>query len=90
MDGALAMGKLKDEIVDEHALLLFLEYLGEWPKFNRRGEAIPGTRIGPVSITCDICSEATNFEPPVANKEAHVCRIPNAETPRSAGSFAVG
>jgi hypothetical protein len=41
-------GGLKDDVVDEHFLLLFLQYLGERPKFNRE-EAIAGTKIGAVS-----------------------------------------
>lgn len=42
-------GKIKDDIVDEHSLLLFIEYSAEHPKRNRRGEDLPGTFIGAVS-----------------------------------------
>ena len=54
MNSAITEGKLKDDIIDEHALLLFLEYLGERPKFNKRGEVISGTRIGAVMIFVSI------------------------------------
>ena len=48
---ALAAGKIRDDIVDEHALLLFIDFCAGRCKWNRRGEYIPNTRIGAVRIT---------------------------------------
>ncbi|KAJ7154733.1 hypothetical protein C8R46DRAFT_442730 [Mycena filopes] len=42
----LKQGKIKDGIVDEHSLLLYIEYNAEREKLTRRGEPIPGTRLG--------------------------------------------
>lgn len=41
---------MEDGIVDEHALLLFIQWNAERPKWNRRSESMPGTRVGAVSI----------------------------------------
>jgi hypothetical protein len=46
-----ASDKVHDDIVDEHALLWFIAWSGDRPKLNRRGEYIPGTRVGAASIT---------------------------------------
>ncbi|KAJ7756996.1 hypothetical protein B0H16DRAFT_1314634 [Mycena metata] len=43
---ALQQKRIKDVIVDEHSLLLFIAHNAEREKLNRRGEPIPGTRIG--------------------------------------------
>ncbi|KAJ7835416.1 hypothetical protein B0H13DRAFT_2240081 [Mycena leptocephala] len=48
--GALTRGEVRDTIVDEHSLLLFIKYSAERPKRNRRGVGIPGTRIGASQI----------------------------------------
>ncbi|EDR01578.1 uncharacterized protein LACBIDRAFT_310608 [Laccaria bicolor S238N-H82] len=47
---ALAAGKLRDDIVDEHALLLFVDFCARRCKRDRRGEYIPNTRIGASQI----------------------------------------
>ncbi|EDR15296.1 uncharacterized protein LACBIDRAFT_320988 [Laccaria bicolor S238N-H82] len=47
---ALAAGKLRDDIVDEHALLLFIDFCARRCKRDRRGEYIPNTRIGASQI----------------------------------------
>ncbi|KDR75964.1 hypothetical protein GALMADRAFT_225713 [Galerina marginata CBS 339.88] len=47
---ALAAGKIRDDIVDEHALLLFINFCAGRCKHNRRGEYIPNTRIGASQI----------------------------------------
>ncbi|KAJ7824389.1 hypothetical protein B0H14DRAFT_3874888 [Mycena olivaceomarginata] len=43
---ALQRNKIKDNIVDEHALLLFTEHSAEREKLTQRGLPIPGTRLG--------------------------------------------
>ncbi|KAJ7823140.1 hypothetical protein B0H14DRAFT_3730549 [Mycena olivaceomarginata] len=43
---ALKQNKIQDGIVDEHSLLLYIEYSAEREKLSRRGEPIPNTRIG--------------------------------------------
>jgi hypothetical protein len=45
-----ASGRVRDDIVDEHSLLRFIAWSGDRPKLNRRGEYIPGTRVGAVSV----------------------------------------
>ena len=44
-----AAGRVRDDIVDEHSLLRFIAWSRDCPKLNRRGEYIPGTRVGAVS-----------------------------------------
>jgi hypothetical protein len=44
----LKSGMIKDSIVDEHSLLLFIKFSAERPKRNRRGIDIPGTFVGAV------------------------------------------
>lgn len=39
-------GFIKDSIVDEHSLLLFIQFSAERPKQNRRGGDILGTFLG--------------------------------------------
>ena len=48
--GALAKKQIKDDIVDEHLLLLYIKYSAERPKRTRRGDDIPGTFLGAVSL----------------------------------------
>ncbi|KAF8202063.1 hypothetical protein K438DRAFT_1716644 [Mycena galopus ATCC 62051] len=43
---ALQRNKIQDNIVDEHALLLFIEHSAEREKLTQRGLPIPGTRLG--------------------------------------------
>ncbi|KAJ6511689.1 hypothetical protein DFH09DRAFT_1434967 [Mycena vulgaris] len=43
---ALQKGNIKDGVVDEHSLLLFIKYNAEREKLSRRGVPIPGTRLG--------------------------------------------
>jgi hypothetical protein len=45
---ALKQGKIKDGIIDEHALLLYINYSAEREKRTRRGMSIPGSRLGAV------------------------------------------
>ncbi|KDR79430.1 hypothetical protein GALMADRAFT_208798 [Galerina marginata CBS 339.88] len=45
---ALAAGKIPDDIVDEHTVLLFINFCAGQCKRNRRGEYAPNTRIGAV------------------------------------------
>jgi hypothetical protein len=44
---ALKLGKIKDKIIDEHAILLYIEYSAEREK-TRRGMPIAGSRLGAV------------------------------------------
>ncbi|KAJ7726564.1 hypothetical protein DFH07DRAFT_1000760 [Mycena maculata] len=46
VDKAIAASKIPDEIVDEISLLLFIEFSAERPKRTRKGEDIPGTKVG--------------------------------------------
>ncbi|KAL1941379.1 hypothetical protein VTO73DRAFT_7196 [Trametes versicolor] len=50
IDEVLAKGHVRDKIVDEHALLLYVNYTADRPKRNRRGESIPGTYVGASQI----------------------------------------
>ncbi|KAJ7916427.1 hypothetical protein B0H13DRAFT_2449107 [Mycena leptocephala] len=43
---ALKQGEIKDKIIDEHAILLYIEYSAEREKKTRRGVPIPGSRLG--------------------------------------------
>ena len=45
---ALEAGKVRDDIVDEHSLLLLIDFLANHCRRDRCGEYIPGTRIGAV------------------------------------------
>ena len=45
----MAEGKVRDDIVDEHSLLLYLEHTSTRAKRNRRGVEIPDTFVGAVS-----------------------------------------
>lgn len=45
---ALEAGKVRDDIVDEHSLLLFIDFSANRCRRDRRGEYISGTRIGAV------------------------------------------
>jgi hypothetical protein len=45
---ALEAGKVRDDIVDEHSLLLFIDFSANRCRRDRRGDYIPGTRIGAV------------------------------------------
>ncbi|KAJ7246074.1 hypothetical protein C8J57DRAFT_1241859 [Mycena rebaudengoi] len=47
---ALASGEVKDDIVDEHSMLLFMKWSSERPQFSRNGNPKPGTRIGASQI----------------------------------------
>jgi len=47
---ALAAGKIRDDIVDKHVLLLFINFCAGRCKWNRRGEYIPNTQIGASQI----------------------------------------
>jgi hypothetical protein len=44
--------EIRDDIVDEHSLILFINWCGERPQLNRKFQYIPGTRIGAVSVYC--------------------------------------
>ncbi|CAA7268276.1 unnamed protein product [Cyclocybe aegerita] len=46
LDHALAEGKVHDDIVDEHSLLVFLEFSANRCRRNKCGEYIPNTRVG--------------------------------------------
>jgi len=46
---ALAAGKLRDDIVNKHVLLLFIDFIAGWCKQNQQGKYIPNTCIGAVS-----------------------------------------
>ncbi|KAJ7202449.1 hypothetical protein C8J57DRAFT_1622921 [Mycena rebaudengoi] len=43
---ALEKGQIRDDIVDELSLLLYIQYCAEREKRTRRGFPIPGTRVG--------------------------------------------
>ena len=42
--------QIRDDIVDEHSLILFINWCGAREQLNRKFEYIPGTRIGAVSL----------------------------------------
>ncbi len=48
LEDALIKGHLRDRIVDEHALLLYVKHTAERQKRNHRGKEIVGTRVGAV------------------------------------------
>ncbi|KAJ7743063.1 hypothetical protein B0H14DRAFT_3607425 [Mycena olivaceomarginata] len=43
---ALKLGKIKDKIIDEHTILIYIEYSAEREKKTRRGAPIAGSRLG--------------------------------------------
>ncbi|KAJ7019288.1 hypothetical protein C8F04DRAFT_1404365 [Mycena alexandri] len=43
---ARKQGDIKDTIIDEHAILLYIQYSAEREKKTRRGAPIPGSRLG--------------------------------------------
>ncbi|KAF9559208.1 hypothetical protein CPC08DRAFT_751027 [Agrocybe pediades] len=43
---ALDKGEIRDTIIDEHHLLLFIRYTAERPKKTSKGVEMPGTRVG--------------------------------------------
>jgi hypothetical protein len=45
----MATGAIRDAIVDDHSLLLFIKYSAERPKRNRRKVDMPGMFVGAVS-----------------------------------------
>lgn len=45
----LSTKELRDDIVDEHCLLLWIEYNATRLKLDRKGTPIPNTRVGAVS-----------------------------------------
>lgn len=47
---ALSEGKIQDEFVDQHFITEFLMYSSEREKMSSRGVAMPGTRVGSVSL----------------------------------------
>ncbi|KAI1782341.1 hypothetical protein LXA43DRAFT_1051604 [Ganoderma leucocontextum] len=47
---ALEKGHVQNNIVDEHALLLYINHTAGRPQRNRRGKDIPGTRVGASQI----------------------------------------
>ncbi|PPQ79199.1 hypothetical protein CVT24_012739, partial [Panaeolus cyanescens] len=47
---ALQQGQIKDEIIDEHHILLYIRFCSERPKRDRRGRDIPNTFIGASQI----------------------------------------
>ncbi|CAA7260308.1 unnamed protein product [Cyclocybe aegerita] len=50
LEHALAEGKVRDDIVDEHSLLVYLEFSSNRCRRNKRGEYIPNTRVGASQI----------------------------------------
>jgi hypothetical protein len=52
---ALDKGEIKDRIIDEHHLLLYIKFCSERPGRTRKGDNIPGTFIGMV------CFKSKNF-----------------------------
>lgn len=62
----LANGHIKDTIVDEHSLLLFIKWSAEREKYSRAGEPLPDTFVGAVCalrITFEIGLMLTNCFP---------------------------
>ncbi|KAF8800373.1 hypothetical protein BYT27DRAFT_7117820 [Phlegmacium glaucopus] len=47
---ALEAGRVRDDIVDEHSLLLFIDFSANRCRRDRRGEYIPNTRVGASQI----------------------------------------
>ncbi|KAJ7604786.1 hypothetical protein DFH06DRAFT_1275671 [Mycena polygramma] len=50
MAGARARKEVRDEIVDQHSLLLFIKYSAERPKMTSKGVEIPNTKLGASQI----------------------------------------
>ncbi|EIW62287.1 uncharacterized protein TRAVEDRAFT_35644 [Trametes versicolor FP-101664 SS1] len=50
LNEALAKGHIRDDIVDEHALLLYINCTADRCKRDRKGDAILGTRVGASQI----------------------------------------
>ncbi|KAF5373795.1 hypothetical protein D9758_000952 [Tetrapyrgos nigripes] len=46
LDESLFAGKILDRIVDEHSLLLFIDWTFDRPKLSSRGIELPGTHVG--------------------------------------------
>jgi len=64
VDEALSQGKIRDEIVDKHSLLLFIEFSANRCRHDRRREYIPNTRIGAVrGVGNLIMSDLALFSP---------------------------
>lgn len=64
---SLEKGEIRDDIIDEHHLLLYLRYSSERPKRTRKGEDIPGTFLGAVSDLIYIKTKAMLIVLLVAN-----------------------
>ncbi|KAJ7210917.1 hypothetical protein GGX14DRAFT_394536 [Mycena pura] len=50
MAGARTRNEVRDDIVDQHSLLLFIKYSAERPKMTSNGTEIPNTRLGASQI----------------------------------------
>ncbi|KAJ6450568.1 hypothetical protein C8R47DRAFT_1189292 [Mycena vitilis] len=50
MAGARARNEVRDDIVDQHSLLLFIKYSAERPKMTSKGVDIPNTLLGASQI----------------------------------------
>lgn len=50
MEAKLRSKQLRDRLVDEHCLLLWIQYNYERQKLDRKGVPISNSRIGAVSI----------------------------------------
>jgi hypothetical protein len=49
LERKLATKELRDKLVDEHCMLLWIKYNSERLKMDRKGISIPNSRVGAVS-----------------------------------------
>lgn len=60
---AIREKKIKDDVPDQHSILVFINEMAERPKLTSRRKPIPGTFIGAVSLRVCI-----HFITPFAHK----------------------
>jgi hypothetical protein len=88
---ALEAGKVHDDIVDEHSLLLFIDFSANHCRRDRCGEYIPGTRIGAVRTfpksLYHLCLLDINSTLLVSDQEGVLWRTSTSETARGTGFF---
>ena len=79
-------GEIEDDIVDEHLLLVFVDWCSKRCRRTRRGHEIPGTLIGAVSaLPHALESAAERGAMPVSNQEARLLSASDTEGARGEG-----
>jgi hypothetical protein len=79
---ALKLGKIKDKIIDEHAILLYIEYSAEREKKTRRGAPIAGSRLGAVCFLFSLSDFHSLIRHIVTTEEVVLRGPPHSQTPR--------